>query len=159
MSNEIEDLFKDPEDNEQYAEEILKRMDALQDEQQKKANDSFKEAIKGKTWRTKYGKFIQINEMDDNHLLNSFKMIRNNLETAARKAGVPEDQIDKELESVDNALEVNLSSQEKAYRFLKEEIDRRGLFQKKLEQSFNDTIDVFNQIISNRQDDDETQQS
>ena len=58
------------------SEELLKRLEkkALAEKQAE-----FKEAVGKKVWRTADGRYLNISEMTDNHLLNAFRMVERSI--------------------------------------------------------------------------------
>lgn len=153
MSDTFEDMFKDPPDDE-HAEALLKVIEKKAREDAKK---SFSEALSDRVWRTADGRYVDMNKMSDNHLLNAYNLVAKNL-TSFLSRFTDYDTIKKTLDDIANGKfdmvdKTAIMAQAKGYHYLSEEIKHRGLFQKLLEQSANEAFDVFNDIINSKPDD------
>lgn len=142
------------------SEELLKRLEkkALAEKQAE-----FKEAVGKKVWRTADGRYLNMSEMTDNHLLNAFHVVEKNINAYLSKTNynTPESRekafatlrIGKEAE-IPLHIRTALGTQIKGYKHLYDEIQERNLFQKTLEKETDNIFDLLNNLSK---DNDETQ--
>jgi muconolactone delta-isomerase len=152
------DNMKEPDD--EAAEAMLKRLAA---QEQSKANRSFKEGLGAKVWRTRDGRYVDFEKMDDNHLMNSYNLVERNIKTSLNSTITHEGEADIVLQCIindkpfDAGLKRGLGEQIKGYKFLHDEIMKRNLFGRKLEQATEEVFDIFESIINSKPEEDETQ--
>lgn len=143
------------------AEQMLKRLEAKALAEESK---SFKEALGNRVWRTRDGRYIDFDKMDNNHLMNSYNLVERNIINYLAAAGYDEeekntimsDMLHKKLDDIPPVVKKALGDQMMGYRFLYAEIIGRNLFQVKLEKAADDVFDVFDDIINSKPDDNET---
>ena len=135
------------------AEQMLKRLDKKTLE---KEQADWKHALSNRTWRTKDGRYIAIDEMDDNHLLNSYNLVERNIKKYFDAAGFDQEEIEEYMTEVKKigatkSSQVNkaLGAQLVGYKYLSEEVVERQLHLKKAEEVFN----LFDDIIKSKDDD------
>ena len=138
-------IYFRPPEKDSVAEDLF---DRIEKKNLAESQAQFEDSITEKVWRTKDGRYIEISKMDDNHLFNSFKITSNNLLKVA---------VDEGYTNIGNFIKGSTSRLDKSYTvtlinsytYLKEEMSKRNLQEKKAEEVF----DLFDNIINSREDD------